>query len=52
MRKKTEILKWHRRNSAKGTYNWEIFPDEKLKKKISEKNFREFALAIFNKNTN
>ena len=52
VRKKTEILKWHRRNSAKGTYNWEIFPDEKLKKKISEKNFREFALAIFNKNTN
>ena len=50
IRNNTTILKWFRRHSKKGTYNWDEFPDEELKNEMSEKDFREFALETFKKN--
>ena len=49
IRNNTTILKWFRRHSTKGTYNWDEFPDEELKNEMSEKDFRKFALKTFKK---
>lgn len=47
VRDNTTIMKWVRRNSKKGTYYWDTFPDEKLKNELSEKGFRTFVKKHF-----
>ncbi len=46
----TVILKWVRRNSKKGIYLWDKFPDCKLKEQLSEKGFLKFVKNHFNDN--
>ena len=43
----TTIMHWYRRHSKKGTHNWDEFPDAELRKKLSEDDFRKFALDTF-----
>jgi len=46
----TKILKWVRRNSKKGTYLWDKFPDENLKNNLSELEFSKFVKNHFKNN--
>ena len=50
VREGTTILKWVRRNSKKGTYLWNEFPDDNLKKHLSEEGFLKFTENHFKKN--
>jgi len=43
----TTILKWARRNSKKGGYYWDKFPDDDLKKILSEDKFRKFISSLY-----
>lgn len=42
---KGNIITWSRRHSTKGTYFWDTFPDEDVRKLLSEEDFKKF---IFN----
>ena len=44
----TEIKKWFRTKSRTGESNWEKFPDESAKSKLSEIGFREFVTRRMN----
>jgi hypothetical protein len=39
---KGNIVTWKRRRSSKGDYFWDEFPDENVRKHLSEDGFREF----------
>lgn len=43
VRENTSIEKWHRFESRTGVTNWENFPDNELRKILSEKDFKEFV---------
>ena len=48
----TNIKKWYRNHSKKKDYFfWDIFPDDKLVKVLSEEGFRKFIKNYFNKIT-
>lgn len=48
VRNNTKIFKWVRRNSKKiNTYYWNVFPDDELRAKVSEADFRKFIDSYY-----